>query len=93
MLRDWESVTAISSAASSRLSSRSPSPTSWNAFDIISAAWESPEEEMTAACLYCSAWRVQQQQEGEGMLMFREAKNISNVCTFSTTNRARSASC
>ena len=49
---------AISSAASSRLSSISPSPASVKALERREAASESPEEEITAACLNCSACKA-----------------------------------
>ncbi len=52
---DCERVLAISSEASRRLSSISPSPASVNASESREAASESPEEEMMAACLICSA--------------------------------------
>ncbi len=52
---DRANVPAISSEASNRLSSIKLSPATVNAFERRSAAWESPEEEMMAAFLYCSA--------------------------------------
>ena len=45
----------MSSAASSRRSSIRPSPASSKALETSSAAWESPDEDMTAACFTCSA--------------------------------------